>query len=307
MGREPPAVSGSARLPGRGRGDLFRPRRRHPPPDRAARRAARAGRRQADRALGLVGIGQILAAAGRRHSAAETRRPQLDRRRRRCGPASTRSTSWRARWRRPPARRSTGRKLRDDLIGPDPARALDGLRQRPARQGRRRRRADPDPDRPGGGAVRRRRSGRGPALPGNSEPGALRKPAVHGGHGAEVGLPRAASIGDGADGAVRGILARTDAARPRAPDHRGAGAGRRPRRRRRVRAAGRPRRRDGGRAAAAGLRAARASGPVVEQIAHAGAATRRSETRRRGSPRSKTRCAKPPTRCWPRRSRPTTS
>ena len=40
-----------------------------------------------------------------------------------------------------------------------------------------------------------------------------------GGHGAEVGFPRAASIGGGADGAVRGILARTHAARPRAPDH----------------------------------------------------------------------------------------
>ena len=41
-------------------------------------------------------------------------------------------------------------------------------------------------------------------------------------------------------------------------------------RRRRVRAAGRPRRGDGGRAAAAGLRAARASGPVAEQAAQSG-------------------------------------
>ena len=77
---EPPAVSGAARLPGRGRRDLFRPRRRHPPPDRAARGAARPGRRQADRAAGVVGIGEILAAAGGRHPPAETRRPQLDRR-----------------------------------------------------------------------------------------------------------------------------------------------------------------------------------------------------------------------------------
>src|SRR5436190_1396305 len=30
MGRQPPAVSGSARFPGRGRCDLFRSRRRHP-------------------------------------------------------------------------------------------------------------------------------------------------------------------------------------------------------------------------------------------------------------------------------------
>ena len=146
--------------------------------------------------------------------AAEARRPQLDRRRRRSGLASILSTSWRA-----PRRgaRSGGdwRKLKDDLAAPTPARALDGFGERPPRQGRRERGADPHPDRPGRGALRHRGSRRGPALPRHYGAGPLRGPAVHGGHGAALRLPGAASVGDGADGAVRGILAWTDAARSR--------------------------------------------------------------------------------------------
>ena len=64
-----------ARLSGRGRRDLFRPRRRHPPADRAAE-ARRAQGGQLIALLGSSGSGSP--PAGRRHSAAETRRPQLD-------------------------------------------------------------------------------------------------------------------------------------------------------------------------------------------------------------------------------------
>jgi hypothetical protein len=135
----------------------------HPAPDRAARRAPRAGRRQADRAPGVVRIGQVLALAGRGRSAAEARRPQLD-----CHAADAAAAA--------PGRRTGGdasggvrarRRLAQaegrSLTSRSRARARR-LRQRPARQGGRRRSADPDPDRPGGGAVRRRRSRRGQAL-----------------------------------------------------------------------------------------------------------------------------------------------
>jgi hypothetical protein len=70
---------------------------------------------------------------------------------------------------------------------------------------------------------------------------------------------------------VREILAPPHAARPRAADHRGSGAGSRPQRRRRVRAAGRPRCGDRGCAAVAGLYAARTSWLAIKQSSDAGA------------------------------------
>ena len=79
LGQIPAALSRPAGIPGGRRRDLFRPRRRRAPADRAAERAARAGRRAVGCAAGRVGLGQILAAARGRDPPPQARQAQLDR------------------------------------------------------------------------------------------------------------------------------------------------------------------------------------------------------------------------------------
>ena len=74
----PLALSGHPRLRGRGRGDLFRPRRRDPRRDRAARRAAHPGRRAPAGDHRRIRIGQVVAAARRRAATNCPKAPRVD-------------------------------------------------------------------------------------------------------------------------------------------------------------------------------------------------------------------------------------
>ena len=172
------------------------------------------------------------------------------------------------------------RALRDLLAGEASSRGIERPRARPAREGRRARCADPDPDRSVRGTVLGSPPGGSRSLSRVAVGGACRRHAVPRGGGAALRLSRPPAARRQAHRAVRGILAQADAARAHPGDRAGPGADRRPRGRGCAGHAGRPTTRDRGRAAAARFRAARASRTLRPQKRDADA-RRLSAARRR--------------------------